>query len=183
MLPVAEVVNLHNLVMGGIRQQQVLRKHRVWGDNHPRQYITMLDKSDFIPSDNTGAVDTYLSVKLAKPRHRYWSMLISTLEGANTETEATSNKRTLYRLDWDKSQALGIWWVRECISTRENNQLLQGVSKMDIEPALLVDGKSVSRVTPAEYIYPSDIAVLRQRISAISEAVMLSSPDERTNAA
>src|SRR4051794_25477351 len=117
MLPVKEVVDLQNLVMGGLRQQQSLRGRRIYREDSPRQYLfCMLDCNDDKPSDNTGSVDTYLSVKLAKPHTRRWSMLISFLEGRNTEAEALSNTRTLYRMDWTRSKALGQTWNIQTIA-------------------------------------------------------------------
>ncbi len=172
MLPVVEVVNLHNLVMGGIRQQQILRGRRVRYEVFPREYsFCMLDRNDDTPSDNTGSVDTYLSVRLAKPRSRYWSMLVSFLEGKNTVADANSNARTVYRMDWTPRAALGITWSTEIMSTNDSDALLRQIPKTMIG-ASLPDGSSVCRSSLVRYMLPDDVSSARSRVSEISEAVM-----------
>jgi hypothetical protein len=172
MLPVDEVVNLHNLVMGGIRQQQILRGRKVKYEVFPREYrFCMLDLHNDMPADNTGSVDTYLSVRLAKPRSRYWSMLVSFLEGKNTVADANSNARTVYRMDWTPKAALGITWSTDIVATSDSSALIKQIPKEMIDVSLPV-GSSVRRQAPVQYMFPDDIFSIRSRVSEISEAVM-----------
>jgi hypothetical protein len=172
MLPVEEVVSLHNLVMGGVRQQQILRGRRVRHEVFPREYrFCMLDRNADVPTDNTGSVDTFLSVRLAKPRARYWSMLVSFLEGKNTIADATSNARTIYRMDWTPQAALGITWSTETMATSDSSALLRQMPTDMIGVSLPV-GSSVHRTPEVQYMFPEDVVSVRSRVSEISEAVM-----------
>jgi hypothetical protein len=169
LLPVGDVVDLHNYVMGDVRAQQIQRRRRIFGQAGLYKFC-MLDRSNDLPSDDTGTVDTYFSMRLNKLRPRYWSMLIGFREGINTQATATTNFLTVYRMDWTKAVAMGITWRRMNIAAQNQSQLVPLVRGQIINPAELQNA-SLQHGGEVSYMDSTDISAIRARIADVTEAI------------
>jgi hypothetical protein len=170
MLPVEEVVSLHNLIMGDVRQQrsQVSGKG-IRRKDDPRGYaFCMLNNPEDMPSEDTGSLTTYLGVLLTKRHTRHWSMLVSFLDGYNSRSMANTNYRTLYRMDWTKTIAQGMTWSIETVAERDSNRLVIDVPDKKKWEKIYTTGGSEHFVTPISGMSPDDLDIVRERVSLVS---------------
>ena len=176
LLPVDEVITLHNFIMGDIRKHRsMVRGKGVRRKDDPRGYaFCMLNANEDTPRDNTGSIITYLGVLLTKHQTRHWSMLVSFLDGYNTQVLANTNYRTCYRLDWTRTAAQGVTWGIETIADKDSGRLLDSDGTSPDWEQIYKTGSSVHFRTPATPMDASDIAHVQERVASVSMGAALS---------
>jgi hypothetical protein len=173
MLPSDELQSIHRLAMGyvlstkGSRRQRVLER----GNDH-RYHFVLLDDSGEMPADNSGAIDTYLGIRVAKLGARNWGMRVSFLENVMATGSRGTGERTIYDMEWNAESGIGMKWQVQSIANMAMNACMAAHSSEKVVAETLDAGNAVRTPEPTlQWMEPSDLNYIASRMLDVAAHV------------
>ena len=110
LIEVEEILAVQSLVMGYLRKRA---RTKLNNRKDKRYGLCMLEQAGSGESAEDaydGSADTYMTAQISKPKHDQWHMTVSMLDMTNTEEQAQTSIRQLYRFDWLRNGNRQAWY-------------------------------------------------------------------------
>lgn len=173
LLPSNELQNIHRLAMGYVLSAKGERKQRVLERGDDRRYhFVLLDDSGEMPANDSGAIDTYLGIRVAKLGARNWGMRISFLENIMAVASRDTNLRTIYDMEWNAESGIGMKWQIEGIANETMNTSTPAHTEQETLTEILDTGNAVRTPEPTlEWMELSDLDYIARRMLCVAARV------------